>query len=149
MATSRSLDASPEWARALLGAARVGHLGVIDGDGFPRVLPVTFTVVAGAAWSAVDDKPKRVAGEELARVRWLQARPRSTLTVDRYDDDWAELAWVQLVGETTVVGAAERPDVLEALAARYAAYRRRDPPGPLLCLVPTRVVCWRARDAGI
>jgi len=32
------------------------------------------------------------------------------------------------------------------LAARYAPYRERRPPGPLLRLTPERAVCWRASD---
>jgi PPOX class probable F420-dependent enzyme len=140
-----TLDHLPVWARDLLSEARVAHLGVLDGDGRPRVLPVTFAVAAGAVWSAVDDKPKRRSGEDLARVRWLRARPQSTITVDRYDDDWTRLAWVQLIGATAVVDAADHQDVLAALAERYAPYRRSPPPGPLLRLTPARAVCWRAQ----
>jgi PPOX class probable F420-dependent enzyme len=112
------------------------------------VLPVTFAVVDGAVWSAVDDKPKRRPGEELARVRWLRARPRSALTVDRYDDDWARLAWVQLLGETAVLDVASHEHAVTALAARYPAYRERPPRGPLLRLVPDRALWWRAADGG-
>jgi len=108
------------------------------------VLPVTFAVVAGALWSAVDGKPKRRTGDALARVRWLRARPRSAVTIDRYDDDWTRLAWVQLVGTTAVLDATGHDDVLAALAERYAPYRRSRPPGPLLQLTPERAVCWRA-----
>ena len=147
MATGATLDELPIWARALLDEVRVGHLGILDGRQRPRVLPVTFAVVGGAVWSAVDHKPKRRAGEELARVRWLRARPASTLTVDRYDDDWARLAWVQLVGATAVVDVAGYDGVLEALAARYPQYRDRPPAGPLLRLTAERTLCWSASDA--
>jgi PPOX class probable F420-dependent enzyme len=129
----------------LLAEARVAHLGLLDDHGSPRVLPVTFAVTAGAVWSAVDEKPKRRTGEALARVRWLRARPQSAITVDRYDDDWTRLAWVQLVGETAILDAADHDDALTALAERYAPYRRSSPPGPLLRLTPSRAVCWRAR----
>ena len=134
----------PGWARALLDEARVGHLGLVDDDGRPRVLPVTFAVVGEAVWSAVDDKPKRRGGEALARVRWLRARPRSAITVDRYDDDWTRLAWVQVVGSTHVIDVAGHDDVLRALADRYPQYRDSPPRGPLLRLTPERVVYWRA-----
>ncbi len=70
MAAGVTLDELPGWARALLGDARVAHLGLLDGERRPRVLPVTFAVVGGAVWSAIDHKPKRRAGGELARVRW-------------------------------------------------------------------------------
>ncbi len=145
MPLTATLDHLPVWARDLLSEARVAHLGVLDGDGHPRVLPVTFAVAGGAIWSAIDEKPKRRTGEALARVRWLRARPQSTITVDRYDADWTRLAWVQLIGATAVLDAADHDDVLAALAERYAQYRRSPPPGPLLRLTPSRAVCWRAQ----
>jgi PPOX class probable F420-dependent enzyme len=96
--------------------------------------------------SAVDDKPKRVPGGQLARVRWLRARAEATLTVDHYDDDWSQLAWVQALGEVRVLDAASAPESLEALAERYRAYRERPPAGPVLALRPERLVWWRASD---
>jgi PPOX class probable F420-dependent enzyme len=141
-----SLETLPGWARELLDSEPVGRLGLIDDDGHPRVLPVTFAAVEGDLWSAVDDKPKRDPGAELARVRWLRARPQSTLTIDRYSDEWEKLAWVQVIGETAIVEIAGHERVLDALAARYPPYRERRPPGPLLRLTPERCVCWRARS---
>jgi PPOX class probable F420-dependent enzyme len=143
-----TIEGVPSWARALLGDEPVAHLGLTDDGGFPRVLPVTFAIVAGAAWSAIDDKPKRRAGEDLARVRWLRARPQAALTVDRYDADWTRLAWVQLVGRAEVLDAAGHEAAMAALCARYPAYRAHAPRGPLIRLTPQRVVCWRAADGG-
>ena len=147
MATGATLDELPIWARALVDEARVGHLGILDDRGRPRVLPVTFALLGGAVWSAVDHKPKRRPGERLARVRWLRERPESTLTIDRYDDDWTRLAWVQLIGTTDVVDVAGNDGVLGALVARYPQYRDRPPRGPLLRLTPERTVCWSASGA--
>jgi PPOX class probable F420-dependent enzyme len=144
MATNATLETLPGWARALLDEVRVAHLGVTDDEGRPRVMPVTFAVAGGAAWTAVDHKRKRVPGERLARVRWLDARPASSLTVDRYDDDWSRLAWVQLLGRTAVLEAAAHPEIVDVLSARYPEYRERRPAGPLLRLTPERVLCWRA-----
>ncbi|MDX6659705.1 MAG: hypothetical protein QOJ55_527 [Solirubrobacteraceae bacterium] len=141
-----SLEALPRWVHELLDTERVGHLGLLDDDGRPRVLPVTFAVAGAHVWSAVDDKPKRVPGERLARLRWLRDRPASTLTVDRYDEDWTRLAWVQLVGETRILDLPGHEDALDALAARYPQYRERAPRGPLLCLTPDRIVHWRAAE---
>jgi PPOX class probable F420-dependent enzyme len=139
-----TLGKLPPWALELLEAGRVGHLGLLDGDGRPRVLPVTYAVHKGMIWSAIDDKPKRVPGAELARVRWLRRSPAAALTVDRYDDDWSRLAWVQVLG--TVVVEPVRDEVLDALAQRYPAYRAKRPGGPLLRLEPERVLSWRAAD---
>jgi PPOX class probable F420-dependent enzyme len=144
MGTSTSVAELPSWARSLLGRERVGHLGVLAPDGTPRVLPVTYALVHGTLVSAVDQKPKSVPGERLARVRWLRARPRATLTVDHYEDDWTALAWLQVIGTVTIRDALAAPEALSALAARYAAYRELPPSGPLLVLTPERIAWWRA-----
>jgi nitroimidazol reductase NimA-like FMN-containing flavoprotein (pyridoxamine 5'-phosphate oxidase superfamily) len=43
----------------LLEDARVARLGLLDEEGAPRVLPVTFAVAEERIWSAIDQKPKR------------------------------------------------------------------------------------------
>jgi PPOX class probable F420-dependent enzyme len=132
----------PGWAAALLEEVRVAHLGLLDEDGHPRVQPVTFARVGDTIVSAIDGKPKRRPGELPARVRRLRHHPRVALTVDRYDDDWTRLAWVQILGDVgieAVDGAS-----LEALQRRYPAYRNDPPRGPLLKLRPERVLSWRA-----
>jgi PPOX class probable F420-dependent enzyme len=139
-----TLEGLPPWAGALLETESVGHLGLLDEDGRPRVLPVTFAVVEGSVWSAIDQKPKRAPGRELARVRWLRATPSSAFTVDSYSDDWSQLAWVQLLGETAIVDLPGHDHVLTALSARYPAYREQAPQGPLLRLRPERALWWRA-----
>jgi PPOX class probable F420-dependent enzyme len=142
---SRSLDQLPGWARELIEGARVAHLGLVDADDRPRVLPVTFTASGGSLWTAVDHKPKRTEGRELARVRWLRRSPAAALTVDRYSDDWARLAWVQALGRVDVLDRAE-PAALASLAAKYEQYRERPPGGPFLRLTPARLLFW-ATDA--
>ncbi|MEO6859286.1 MAG: pyridoxamine 5'-phosphate oxidase family protein [Solirubrobacteraceae bacterium] len=141
--SSGTLKQLPEWAGELLGAQRVGHLGLSDGDGRPRVLPVTYAVCDGAAWTAVDNKPKQ-AGREPARVRWLRERPHAALTVDRYEDNWSELRWVQLLGQVAVLDGPPTGPGLDALVRRYPQYELDPPPGPLLRLTITRVLWWRA-----
>jgi PPOX class probable F420-dependent enzyme len=142
MAAAR-LEELPGWAREILREARSGHLGLLDRDGRPRVLPVTFAVHDGTLVTAVDHKPKRAGGRDLARVRWLRERPAAALTVDRYDDDWSRLAWVQALGAAEVLD--EPPaGVLDALAAKYPQYAERAPGGPFIRLVPERFIHWRA-----
>ena len=128
----------------MLDRERVARLAFRDDDERPRVLPVTFAVAGGAVWSAIDEKPKRTA--EPARVGWLRQRPEAALLVDVYDDDWAKLAWVQLLGRVTIVDVADASEAVEALAAKYPPYRERRPPGPLLRLAVERALHWRAAD---
>lgn len=130
----------------MLEEERVGRLGLLDLEGAPRVLPVTFAVAGGRIWSAIDQKPK--TAEEPARLRFLRRDPRAALTVDRYSDDWEELAWVQVLGRVAIVHVEEGRPGLEALRTKYEQYRDETPPGPLLAVRPERYLWWRAADQG-
>ena len=129
----------------MLESARVARLGLLDDADRPRVLPVTFAVAGAAVYSVVDSKPKRPG--EPARVRYLRRRPEAALTVDHYADDWAQLAWVQVLGRVEVLDPTEDESGMHALVAKYAPYRDDPPPGPLLRLVAERALHWRA-DSG-
>jgi PPOX class probable F420-dependent enzyme len=137
-----TLEELPRWAGELLATERVARLAFLDDEDRPRVLPVTYAMLGNSAWSAIDDKPKRAV--EPARIRYLRRRRQAALCVDRYSDDWSELAWVQLLGRVSVVALDEAPDAMAALAERYAPYRERTPPGPLLRLSVERALSWRA-----
>ena len=128
----------------MLAQERVGRLGLLDSEGAPRVLPVTFAVAAGRIWSAIDQKPK--TAEEPARLPFLRRDPRVALTVDRYSDDWDELAWVQVLGRVEILDRSDGRAGLEALSEKYEPYREEAPPGPLLALRPERYLWWRARE---
>lgn len=130
----------------MLDEARVARLGVVDGEGAPRVLPVTFAVAEGRIWSAIDRKPKREG--EPARVGFLRRDPRAALTVDHYSDDWEQLAWVQVLGSVEILEVGEGGAGLEALTEKYEQYREGAAPGPVLALNPARCLWWRAADSG-
>ena len=127
-----TLTELPPWAAELIEEARVAHLGLLDEDNRPRVQPVMFARVGEALYTAVDDKPKRRPGEQLARVRRLRERPHAALTVDRYDDDWTRLAWVQILGDATVMDTtgprrrARRPHTPISGLPRHTAARAAD-----------------------
>ena len=129
----------PAWANALLEQARIAHLGLLDEDGRPRVQPVTFARVGDVLVTAIDAKPKRGMP---ARVRRIEDRPAVALTVDRYDDDWTRLAWVQVLGDATIRDMSD--DVLDALTQRYPQYRTQPPPGPVIEILPIRLIWWSA-----
>jgi PPOX class probable F420-dependent enzyme len=136
------LETLPAWAGELLASERVARLAYVDDDDRPRVLPVTFAVAGAAVWSAIDEKPKRTAMP--ARLRYLERRPEAALLVDVYDDDWTELAWVQLLCRVEVLPVDSAPEAVAALAAKYEQYASRTPPGPLLRMSPERALHWRA-----
>lgn len=130
----------------MLEAARVGHLATVDGRGQPHVVPVCYAVDGGVLYTPVDEKPKRGDPAELRRLRNLAAWPAVCLTVDRYDEDWSRLAWVQVRGRASLVDdPLERARALEALRRRYRQYRAMALEAlPLIRIEPTRVVAWSA-----
>lgn len=144
MGRSPSVAELPRWARALLEQERVARLAFVDDEEHPRVLPVTFAVVDGTFVSAIDHKRKQLAGERLARVRWLRERPRAAFTVDHYEDNWSALAWVQALGDVRILDVSDAPVAVAALTERYEPYRTRPPAGPLLVLEPRRLIWWQA-----
>jgi PPOX class probable F420-dependent enzyme len=134
----RELSDLPGWAQELLEETFVAHLGLVDESGHPRVQPITFARVGETLVSAIDDKPKQRTPARLARLR---RDPRATVTIDRYDEDWTKLAWVQVLA-TAAIRDLDATS-LEALQRRYPAYAT-PPPGPLIVFAPLRVLCWRA-----
>ena len=125
------------------GAARVARLATTNPDGTPHVVPVVFALSGQTVWTAVDEKPKTTTA--LRRLDNVRARPRLSLLVDHYADDWSALWWVRADGTGTVLDAAEAGDGLTTLVAKYEQYQRRPPPGPVLRIEVTRWVSWSAR----
>ncbi len=114
--------------QALLAAARTATLATVDGDGHPRLVPVCFVLLDGVVWTPLDEKPKVVADvRSLARVRDIVDRPAVTLLVDRWSEDWSELAWLRLAGSARLVESADVPvAVMASLRAKYPQYRDHD-----------------------
>lgn len=125
------------WER--LTAARVARFATTA----PRVVPISFAVVGETIVHAVDHKPK--ATRALARLDDLRRDPRASVLVDHYDDeDWSEVWWVRADGTARVVEAADAPEALDALAAKYPQYAARRPDGPVVVLDVERVTGWHA-----
>jgi PPOX class probable F420-dependent enzyme len=104
---------------------------------------VTFAWHQGRVVWAVDEvKPKR--GRDLRRVRDLLAEPRVALLVDHYEEDWSRLWWVELRGDASVLEGAAAGSALDALAARYPAYRDARPAGPVVAIAPAHWTWWSA-----
>jgi PPOX class probable F420-dependent enzyme len=130
----------------LLEASRVGHLATVDELSRPHVVPVCYAWSEGALYTPVDEKPKRGDPGGLRRLRNIAANPAVCLTVDRYDEDWSRLAWLQVRGRAALVDdPAERARAFAALRARYRQYRGMALEArPLIRITPTRVVGWSA-----
>ena len=118
------MNLTPE-ERALLASARTATLATVGRDGRPRLVPICFVEMDGVLWSPIDEKPKSTSDpRELARVRDIEARPDVTVLVDRWSEDWSELAWVRVEGRAVLVNAL--PPMVGALRAKYPQYADHD-----------------------
>jgi PPOX class probable F420-dependent enzyme len=131
------------WERDLLDEIRVARLATIAPDGRPHLVPVCYGAVEGRIVIAIDEKPKR--SNRLARLANIERDPRVTLLVDRYSDDWQQLAWVRIDGTAIVEPRGDaRPEALAALRARYSQYREMALESlPLIVIEPETVRSWR------
>jgi PPOX class probable F420-dependent enzyme len=131
----------------------VARLATVADDGRPHQVPIVFARAGGRLWSPIDGKPKR--GGELARVRYLRARPEASLLLDEYGPDWNALWWIRIDATAEIVDGASLadPEIASALAALVAKYPQyADVPvlredGTLLAFQPERMTSWTATRA--
>jgi PPOX class probable F420-dependent enzyme len=126
-----------------VATSKVARLATLDPDGRPHLVPIVFVLDGDTVYSAVDAKPKR--SRVLRRIENVRREPRVAVLVDRYDDDWSCLWWVQLRGRGRVLDdGREAGRALALLAAKYEQYRSAPPGLPVLAI---DVDEWRAWSA--
>lgn len=150
----------------LLVSARRATLATLAPEGAPLLVPVCFAVRISAAdaviYSPIDEKPKRGTDpRSLARVRHLLARPDVALLVDRWSEDWSELAWLRLEGLASLLEPArdrqrepardagpeadEHAQAVDLLRDRYPQYRTHALETlPIIRIRVVRAVGWEA-----
>jgi len=130
---------------AFVQAQRVAHLATSDADGHPHVVPCCYAFDGSRFYTPLDEKPKRVEQRHLRRVRNIEARHEAMLLIDRYDDDWSRLGYVQVYGHAALLMPAEagHADALLLLRQRYVQYRSMAlEEYPLIVITPLRIVAW-------
>ncbi len=133
--------------RDLLAAASRATLATITSTGRARLVPICFVAIDDVLWSPIDEKPKSTRDPmALARIRDIQARPEVTVLVDRWSEDWSELAWLRLDAHAEVIEAPAVPiGIIEALRLRYPQYRDHDLESrPLIRITIQRATSWFA-----
>ena len=115
--------------RAFLTTARTATLATRSDGGGARLVPICFVVLEDRGRHVVvtplDEKPKAVTDpHELERVRDVAARPDVDLLVDRWSEDWSQLAWLRIRGRATVIepGDSMHALALPTLRAKYPQY---------------------------
>ena len=136
--------------RRFLLTRRVGHLATADSRAIPHVVPVCFTISQGTLYITIDEKPKRVTGPALKRVRNIDRNPMVAIVVDRYDEDWTRLGWVMLRGRAEILRAGMEHDrAQELLRSRYrqlVAMQIAD--RPVIAVRLERVTSWGNLSVG-
>lgn len=130
--------------REFLADARRATLSTIDPTGRPRLVPCCYVLVDDVVWSPLDEKPKAVDDpRRLGRVRDIARDPRVTLLVDRWSEDWSQLAWVRIEGRAEVVES--EPGIVAALRAKYPQYSAHDLESrPMIAIAVERMTSWAA-----
>lgn len=139
---------------AFVGDRRVGRLATADEAGRPAAVPVCYALIERigepVVVSPLDDKPKRVAPRELARVRRILARPEVALVVDDYHEEWSRLAWVELRGRARLLEVATpgHEAGVSALRAKYPQYAAMAiDERPLIAIGELTAAAWRGGEA--
>ena len=142
--------------RRFVSEGRTATMATIAPDGRPRLVPVCFILAdrdddrrRPLLYTPLDEKPKTVEDpRRLARVRDLLVLPDVTLLVDRWSEDWDELAWVRLYGSAELLEPearelAEHQRAVAALEAKYPQYASHALAGrPVIRVAIERAVGW-------
>lgn len=131
-----------------LAGARVARLATVDGRGRPHIVPIVFALDGNVLYTPVDLKPKSVAPRRLLRVRNILRNPNVQVLLDRYDEDWARLGFVQLRGRAELLESGEEYErALRLLEAKYPQYGALPLVGrPVIKVAVERVVRWGQLD---
>ena len=119
----------------------------MDARSRPHVVPVCFAYDGKLFYTAVDQKPKRVPRERLARLQNIRAVPRVALLVDEYDEDWTQLWFILVRGTAKLIPDSahqERAWAIGKLKAKYPQYTRGmlADDAPIIRITPERTTSW-------
>ncbi len=124
---------------------RSARLATADEKGSPHLIPVCYAFDGIRFYTPLDERPKRVAGTKLRRVRNIEARHEASLLIDQYDDDWSRLGYVLVHGHAELIepGNELHTRALTLLRERYVQYRTMALElYPVIAITPDHVSSW-------
>ena len=130
-----------------LKEARVARLATLDSKSGPHIVPVCFAYDGELFYTAVDQKPKRVPRERLARLQNIRAVPRVALLIDEYGEDWTQLWYILIRGKARLIPNSARKEhdwAIRKLRAKYPQYTRGmlSDDAPIITITPERTTSW-------
>ncbi|HEX6506921.1 MAG TPA: TIGR03668 family PPOX class F420-dependent oxidoreductase [Chloroflexota bacterium] len=131
--------------RKFVERMRVARLATADARGIPHAVPVCYAFDGHRFYTPLDEKSKRVPDAAMKRVRNIAENSAVAFLVDRYDDDWSQLAYVLVQGQAELIDAGREghADAVALLRARYPQYREMHLEiRPVIAIRPERVVSW-------
>ena len=143
----RKKDTTPEAVRTKLREAKVARLATLDARCRPHMVPVCFVYRGKFFYTAIDQKPKRVAPERLARLRNIRTTPQVALLVDQYDEDWTQLWYILVNGKAQLIptrARKERASAIHKLRKKYPQYigAMLSDDAPIIRITPQRITAW-------
>jgi PPOX class probable F420-dependent enzyme len=143
----RQLEPISDPIQAKLKEARVARLATLDVAHGPHIVPVCFAYDGKVFYSAVDLKPKRLAPENLARLRHIRARSQVALLIDKYHEDWTRLWYILVRGKAKLIPHSahkERAAAIRQLRTKYPQYAAGMLPddAPIIRITPERITSW-------
>ncbi len=149
MAPNSVEQLSQPGVREFLIAERVARMATADKSGAPHVIPICYWFDGTHFYFAIDEKPKREKSTGLKRMRNIAENPKVAVVVDRYEDDWSQLAYVMVRGTAQIVDDNEEYMlVLRNLRDKYRPYRAMPlspDRNPIVRINPERVNVWGER----
>ena len=121
----------------------MARLGTVTVGARPHIVPCCFAIDGEVLYTGVDGV-KTKASSALRRLDNIRANPSVSVLLDHYDDDWSTLWWIRLDGRARVVdvGSPEGRTASGLLAGKYAQYRDRPIPGPVITVEILRWSAW-------
>jgi len=131
-------------ASRLIRSARVAHLATADASGIPHVVPICFVFDGERFFSPIDEKPKRVSPVKLKRLRNIAENSDVALVIDRYDEDWRQLAYILIFGKARILRRGKtHQQTVKLLRRKYRQYRTMAiQERPMISITPKQFVVW-------
>ncbi len=124
----------------VLSSARRAVFTSVDGAGRPHAVPVVFAVYGDRIVTPIDKKPKTT--RSLARVKNIARNPHVALLVDRWSEEWTDLAWLMIRGTASVQPANRSIHEVEAIMSRHPGYEDTLEGSDVILIGPRLILWW-------
>jgi PPOX class probable F420-dependent enzyme len=131
-------------ALRLVRSIRVAHLATADSTGQPLVIPICFVFDGKEFFSPIDEKPKRISPHKLKRLRNIEENSQVSLVIDRWDENWRNLAYILVSGRAKILLTGQKHRrAVSLLRRKYRQYRfMAIDQRPMIVIRPLDVKVW-------